>query len=50
MLLNRPEVLISSAHPRFDDNGNLTDEASRAFIHKMLVVLADRTRRLTHAY
>jgi chromate reductase, NAD(P)H dehydrogenase (quinone) len=50
MLLNRPEVMISSAHARFDDIGNFTDEMSRTVIHKMLVLLADRTRRLTHAY
>jgi chromate reductase len=50
MLLNRPEVMISSAPGKFDDNGNLTDEATRTFIHKMLVALADWTRRLKHAY
>jgi chromate reductase len=46
MVLNRPEVMISAAASKFDDAGNLTDQATRDFVHKMLVALADWTQRL----
>jgi chromate reductase len=44
--LNRPEVMIGHARERFDENGRLTDEATRKFIAKQLVALADWTRQL----
>ena len=31
-LLNKPEVMISAAHTRFDASGRLTDEATRKFV------------------
>ena len=44
--LNRPEVMIANADDHFDDDGNLKDENSREHIRKLLVSLADWTRRL----
>ena len=44
--INKPEVMISKAAERFDENGRLTDEATRELVAKLLVSLADWTRRL----
>jgi chromate reductase len=44
--LNQPEVMIGQAANKFDDAGNLTDEATREHIRKQLVALIDWTRRL----
>lgn len=49
LLLNKPEVMIGSANTKFDDQGNLTDEATKEHIQKMLVALVDWTRRLKPA-
>ena len=38
--LNKPEVMISNAAQRFDAEGNLTDEATKAHIQKLLAALA----------
>ncbi len=45
-LVNKPEVMIGSAPTRYDEQGNLTDEATREVIRKLLAELADWTRRL----
>ena len=45
--VNRPEVLISSAHEKFDDKGNLTNEASRKHIRRLLESLVAWTHRLS---
>lgn len=45
-VLNKPEVMIGNAAKRFDEDGNLTDEATRGFIKALLVALGDATRRL----
>ncbi len=37
--LNRPEVMIANATRRFDENGNLTDEDTKAHIQKLLAAL-----------
>ena len=47
--VNQPEVMIAKAHERFDADGNLTDEKTRAIIVKLLNSLADWTRRLRQA-
>ncbi len=47
--VNQPEVLIARAHERFDAEGNLTDEKTRAIIAKLLGNLVDWTRRLRQA-
>jgi chromate reductase, NAD(P)H dehydrogenase (quinone) len=41
----KPEVLVSKAGERFDDEGRLTHEATRKFIGQLLESLADLTRR-----
>ena len=45
-LLNKPEVMISAAHTRFDADGKLTDEATRKFLANLLTALRDWTHRL----
>ena len=47
-VMTQPEVLIGDA-PMFDDQGRLTDQATREFIGKLLVSLADWTHRLARA-
>ncbi|MBA6413431.1 NAD(P)H-dependent oxidoreductase [Parahaliea sp. F7430] len=44
--LNKPEVMIASAHERFDEQGRLTDEDTKAHINKMVVALGKWTRLL----
>jgi chromate reductase, NAD(P)H dehydrogenase (quinone) len=44
--LNRPEVMIGNAAERFDENGNLTDDATKEYIHKLLQNLVEWTRRI----
>lgn len=44
--LNRPEVMIGDAASKFDAQGRLTDETTKEYITKLLVALADWTRRL----
>jgi chromate reductase len=46
MVLNRPEVMIASAPAKFDEQGNLNDEASREHIRKLLTALVGWTRHL----
>jgi chromate reductase len=44
--INQPEVLIATAHTKFDADGNLTDDAARKLIAQLLESLAAWTRRL----
>jgi chromate reductase len=44
--LNKPEVLISFAHEKFDDAGKLTDETTRGFIENQMAALYDWTLRI----
>lgn len=37
--LNKPEVFVSAAHTKCDDNGDLVDEATRELIAKQLLAL-----------
>lgn len=37
----QPEILVYRAHEKFDDDGNLTDEATRKFLGKYLEALYD---------
>jgi len=37
--LNRPEVMVSSAHKKIDDQGRLTDEPTREIIAKLVEAL-----------
>jgi chromate reductase len=42
-ILNKPEIMIGSAHERFDAQGELTHEPTREFLGKFLVALRDWT-------
>lgn len=44
--LNRPEVMIGRAAQRFDEQGRLVDETTRAHIARLLEALVAWTRRL----
>jgi chromate reductase, NAD(P)H dehydrogenase (quinone) len=44
--INQPEVMIGNAAARFDQEGNLTDEATKDFIRQLLQNLVEWTRRL----
>ena len=44
--LNRPEVLVAGAAQKFDAEGNLTDEKTLEMVGRLVVALADWTRRL----
>lgn len=46
LLMNRPEVMISSAPSKFDSHGQLIDAATSAQLSKMLSALVAWTRRL----
>jgi chromate reductase len=46
LVLPLPEVLVPLAAEKFDGEGNLTDPATRAEIHDLLVSLVAWTRRL----
>jgi chromate reductase len=41
--LNRPELMIATAQKLFDEQGNLTDEATREYLRGLLVALHDWT-------
>jgi chromate reductase len=47
--INKPEVMIASAHERFDAEGRLTHAPTRDLIGKLLAALAAWTRRLKTA-
>ncbi len=44
--LNKPEVLIAKAQEKFDEEGTLTDEQTKQFIHQQLAALYQWTLRL----
>jgi chromate reductase len=46
MVLNQPEVMITTANTKFDAQGKLTDAPTREFVQKLLVSLAEWTKRL----
>ncbi len=43
---NRPEVIVTFAKQKFNENGRLTDETSRKFIRELLEGLVAWTRQL----
>ena len=45
-LLNKPEVMISTAQTRFDADGKLSDEATRKIVASLMTALRDWTHRL----
>jgi chromate reductase, NAD(P)H dehydrogenase (quinone) len=44
--VNQPEVMIGNASERFDEQGNLTDDATKEFIRQLIQNLVEWTRRL----
>lgn len=44
--VNKPEVMISFAHKKFDDSGKLADEDTRKFIGDLVQALGKWTERL----
>ena len=44
--VNQPEVMIGNASEQFDAQGNLTDDATKEFIRRLLQNLVDWTRRI----
>ena len=42
----QPEILVYRAHEKFDAEGKLTDAKTREFVGKLLVELADWTRKV----
>ncbi len=46
LALNRPEVMISNAPERFDEQGNLKDEDTRDRVRKLLQALVEWTQYL----
>ena len=46
LIMNRPEVFITSAHTKFDAQGKLTDETTRGHIRGLLDGLQKWTERL----
>lgn len=44
--LNKPEVMINNCASKFDDQGELTDEATRDFIAKQMKALVEWTQLL----
>lgn len=44
--INQPEVMIGNAADRFDAEGNLTDDATKEYIRKLLQNLVEWTRRI----
>jgi chromate reductase len=46
LALLQPEMLVTKAHEKFDQEGRLTDERTRGFVRKQLEALRDWTLRL----
>ena len=46
LVINKPEVMISAANTKFDEAGELTDEATRKIIGELLVSLVNCVKRL----
>lgn len=44
--VNQPEVMISNAASRFDEEGNLTDDTTKEFIRRLLQNLVAWTQRI----
>ena len=46
-VLNKPEIMVGSAHAVFDDNGRLTDDTTREYVTRLLEALAARVSDLS---
>lgn len=47
--VNQPEVMLSSAHKHFDQNGTLIDDTAKKLIGQLLEELVNWTRKLQNA-
>jgi chromate reductase, NAD(P)H dehydrogenase (quinone) len=47
--INKPEVIVTFANQKFDENGTLTDEKARDLIKQLLRALIDWTKKLKSA-
>ncbi len=47
--VNRPEVMLSSAHENVDVNGNLTNEQTKTLIRQLIEALASWTKKLKYS-
>ena len=45
--VNQPEVMVSNASDRFDQNGKLTDEKTKKLVQQLLTELVNWSRRLS---
>ncbi len=45
-VLNQPEIMIAAAHTRFDADGELNDQPTRALIAKQVIAIREWTMRL----
>lgn len=45
--VNQPEVMVSKAHERFDQEGKLTDETTNKLVQQLLTELVSWTKRLS---
>jgi chromate reductase len=45
--VNQPEVMLSNAHKRFDEEGKLTDEKTKELVGQLLSELVNWTKRLS---
>ena len=48
--VNQPEVIIGSAHERFDEDGNLKDERTKEHIRELLQNLVNLSRTFKNSY
>jgi chromate reductase len=46
--VNQPEVMVSNAHERFDQEGKLTDDTTKQLVQQLLSKLVDWTKRLSN--
>ncbi|HEU4766792.1 MAG TPA: NAD(P)H-dependent oxidoreductase, partial [Pyrinomonadaceae bacterium] len=47
--VNQPEVMVSNASKRFDQEGKLTDETTKKLVQQLLAELVNWARRLSRA-
>jgi len=45
--VNQPEVMVSNAHKRFDEEGKLTDDKTKELVGQLLSELVSWTKRLS---
>jgi len=46
--VNQPEVMVSNAHKRFDQEGKLTDDTTKKLVQQLLSELVNWTKRLSN--